>query len=443
MNKKYVTDNSRDLYKSAKENLIEAVSSPSRGPSYYSPYPIFMKKGSGYEIWDVDENRYIDYMMAYSTLIHGHANKELVQIISKKASEGTHFATAIPEEAQLADIITSNFQSIQKVRFVSTGTEASMTAVRLARAFTSKKKILKFEGHYHGWYDHLLYNTDPQPYSTLGAERDPVIIPEGSGLPNEVTTNLVTVWNNVEELRRRVKISRNEIACIITEPVMANIGVIPPSEGYLREVQEISNEYDIPFILDETVTGFRTFPLGAQLDFSLKPDLTIFGKALGAGMPIAAYGGRDDIMELLEWGKVLSFGTQNAHRLSTSVAIKSAEMSLRNDRLALKRTNTLAKKLAEQLSLLSDNVLVQQYGSILQVYFLKSNCNCKVIRDLRDFIQCVDPQKYNEFANRLRSEGIFIPHTQGLHFALSTAHTEKAIMESVAIFERTFKMSFK
>lgn len=439
MKKQYLTINSKKLYNSARKSLIEAVSSPSRGPSYYSPYPIFMKKGSGFEIWDVDENRYIDYMMAYSTLIHGHANKELVKVISKKAAEGTHFATAIPEEAQLADIITSNFPSIKKVRFVSTGTEASMTAVRLARAFTSKKKILKFEGHYHGWYDHLLYNTDPQLYSTLGAEQDPIIIPEGSGLPNEVTTNLVTVWNNVEELRRRVKISKNEISCIITEPVMANIGVIPPNEGYLKEVQEISNENDIPFILDETVTGFRTFPLGAQLDFGLRPDLTIFGKALGAGMPIAAYGGRDDIMELLEWGKVLSFGTQNAHRLSTAVAIKSAEMSLRDDRAALKKANTLAKELAEQISVLSDDVIVQHYGSIMQVYFLKSNCKRKRIRDLRDYIQCVDSQKYNEFANRLRPEGIFIPHTQGLHIALSTVHNDKALNETVAIFERAFK----
>lgn len=437
MPRNYSIRKSESLYNRSKDYLVDAVSSPSRGSAFYSPHPVFMERGSGAQIVDVDGNSYIDYVMGYSTLIHGHANRTIVDTIARKSAEGTHFATATPEEAELAEMVVSLFPSIDKLRFTSTGTEAVMMAVRLARAYSSRKKILKFEGHYHGWYDHVLYNIDPQLSSTLGAERDPVIITEGSGLPEEVSRNLVTVWNDPDELRRVVGIHKNEIACIITEPVMANLGIIPPDPGYLRQVQEIASENDIPFILDETVTGFRTYPGGAQLDMKLDPDITIFGKALGAGMQVAAYGGRDEIMRMLHWGSVLSYGTQNAHRLSISVAIESLKMSLRNGGEPLKNLNILCSRLSKGLSDISAGTIVQSYGSLVQLYFLKTDCDR--IRSLRDYVNCVDSRQYLRFANSLRENGVLVPHSQGLHLALSTAHTQKHVDETLRIVKETME----
>ena len=245
--------------------MIEGSSSHSRGPAVYGDYLLFIELASGSRIFDVDGNSYIDWMMAYGALPLGHAHPSIVEAIEEAASTGTLFAAASEIEVEVAELIQKVVPAAERVRFANTGTEAAMAAIRLARGYTGKPKFIKFEGHYNGWYDDFLVNAHPHQLTSLGHERDPVRIAESSGLNRGALNDTIVVpWNDLRAVERAIDTHRGQISAVITEGIMANMGVIPPEDGYLDGLVELCRKNQILFILDETVTGFRIAAGGCQ-----------------------------------------------------------------------------------------------------------------------------------------------------------------------------------
>jgi glutamate-1-semialdehyde 2,1-aminomutase len=305
------TQKSKVLFERALQVMIEGGSSASRGPVNYGPYPLFIDRGEGSHIYDVDGNGYIDWMMAYGALPLGHAHPKIVAAVSAGVASGAHFATATEIEIEVAELIQKMVPTAERVRFANTGTEATMAAIRLARGYTGKPKFIKFEGHYHGWYDDFLVSSNPQPLVSLGHRNDPIKIADSSGLNRHALEDTIVVpWNDLAAVERAIDTYRGQIAAIITEGIIANMGIIPPAPGYLSALEQLAHANNILFILDETVTGFRIAAGGCQEYYHLRPDITTFGKALGAGLPVAGFVGRADILEALAWGGVLHYGTQ-------------------------------------------------------------------------------------------------------------------------------------
>ena len=346
----FSTEKSRQLYERTLGVLIEASSSSSRGPANFGKYPIFMERGRGSRIYDVDGNEYIDWMMAFGALPLGHAHPEIVEAITEAAATGAHFATATPVELEVAEMLQAMVPNAERVRFANTGTEAMMAAIRLARGVTGRPKILKFEGHYHGWHDDLLVSSNVMPPSALGLRSDPVKIPDSSGLNRSALDDTIVVpWNDLQALQRAVENHPGQIAAIISEGIMANMGVIPPAKGYLQGLQELAQANGILFILDETVTGFRIAPGGCQEYYKLSPDLVTFGKALGCGLPVAALCGRAEVMDALQWGGVLHYGTHNGSRIGMYAARANLRVLTRDNNASFRHTWRIAERLCAGL----------------------------------------------------------------------------------------------
>src|SRR3954465_7919216 len=340
------TEKSKQAYERTLGVLIEASSSSSRGPANFGKYPLFMERGRGSRIYDVDGNEYIDWMMAFGALPLGHAHPEVVEAITGAAATGAHFATATPVELEVAEMLQSIVRNAERVRFANTGTEAVMAAIRLARGVTGRPKILKFEGHYHGWHDDLLVSSNVLPVSALGLRSDPVKVPDSSGLNRSALEDTIVVpWNDLLALQCAVENHPGQIAAIITEGVMANMGVIPPADGYLESLQKLAKANGIIFILDETVTGFRIAPGGCLEHYKLSPDLVTFGKALGSGLPVAALCGRAEVMDALQWGGVLHYGPHNGSRIGMFAARANLRVLTRDNNASFRHSWKISEKL--------------------------------------------------------------------------------------------------
>jgi glutamate-1-semialdehyde 2,1-aminomutase len=289
---------SQQAFERAQQSLVEGVNSPSRGAGVYSPGPIFLDRGQGSHVWDIDGNQYIDFMMSFGALIQGHAHPKLVSTVTQAMSEGSHFAAATPAEAEAAERFCRMVPSAEVVRFANTGSEATMLALRLARAHTGRNKFLKFEGHYHGWYDPYLLNSHSHPPDQLGSRENPNRIPDSKGIPSGTFDDVILApWNDVPSLERIMREQGDELAAVITEPIMANMGCILPRDGYLQRLRELTHEHGALLILDEVVTGFRYAPGGCQQYYGIQPDLSTFGKAMGAGFPVGAVAGERAILD--------------------------------------------------------------------------------------------------------------------------------------------------
>src|SRR5580658_9150836 len=320
---------SQQWFERAQQSLVEGVNSPSRGATVYTPGPIVLERGRGSQVWDADGNQYVDFMMSFGALIQGHAHPTLVKTVSEAIAEGSHFAAATSAEVEAAERFRRMVPSAEVVRFTNTGSEATMLALRLARAHTGRRKFLTFEGHYHGWYDPYLLNAHSHPPEQLGPVNNPARIPESEGIPPSTFDDVVLApWNDVAALERILKQHGHELAAVITEPIMANMGCIPPRQGYLRRLRELTQECGALLILDEVVTGFRYAPGGCQEYYGVKPDISTFGKALGAGFPVGAVAGSHLILERMQWSEkmVLHYGTFNGHRLTMKVVAANLEM---------------------------------------------------------------------------------------------------------------------
>jgi glutamate-1-semialdehyde 2,1-aminomutase len=424
----FLTEKSRELYQRTVGVLIEASSSSSRGPVNFGKYPIFMERARGSRIYDVDGNEYIDWMMAFGALPLGHAHPEVVEAIVEAASSGAHFATATPVELEVATMIQKIVPNAERVRFANTGTEAVMAAIRLARGVTGRPKILKFEGHYHGWHDDLLISSNVLPPTALGLRSDPVKIPDSSGLNRTALDDTIVVpWNDLSALESSLENHRGQVAAIITEGVMANMGVVPPADGYLAGLQKLAQSHGIVFILDETVTGFRIAPGGCQEYYKLSPDLVTFGKALGSGLPVAALVGRADIMDALQWGGVLHYGTHNGSRIGMFAARANLRMLTRDNNASFRHTWRIAEKLCtgfrDLLRKKGRAAIVQNVGPMLQVMFTDQ----PAIRDYRDFCQHVDRAAFQKFILSLFPFGIYASPSAALHSIVTLAHSDEDV----------------
>jgi len=421
----YDTSRSKALFERAMRVMVEGGSSPSRGPANYGAHPLFIDRASGSRVWDVDGNEYVDWMMAYGALPLGHAHPRVVQAVAEAAATGTLFAAATEIEIEVAELIQSLVPGAERVRFANTGTEAAMAAIRLARGYTGRPKFIKFEGHYHGWYDDFLVNAHPQPIASLGHRRDPVRIPDSSGLNRRSLDDTIVVpWNDLAAVERAIESTRGQVAAIVTEGIMANMGVIPPEPGYLPQLRELARANGILFVLDETVTGFRIAPGGCQQYYGLDPDISTFGKALGCGFPVAAFTGRAEVMEALAWGGVLHYGTQNSSRIGLHAARASLRVLAEDDGAAFRHLwrigELLGAGLREALAESRRPAIVQQVGPMLQIMFTDR----PAIRDYREFCAHVDRDAYRRLAWDLFRAGIYMTPSAALHSVTSLAHTE-------------------
>ncbi len=404
--------------------MLEGVNSPSRGAAVYSPGPVVLEKGRGSRVWDLDGNEYVDFMMSFGALLQGHAHPKIVEVVSEAISNGSHFAAATPAETEAADCFLRMVRNAEVVRFANTGSEATMLALRLARAHTGRTKFLKFEGHYHGWYDPYLLNGHSHPFDQLGRKEDPTRIPDSEGIPAATFQDVVLApWNDVDALERIMKKHGHELAAVITEPIMANMGCILPRDGYLQRIRELTAEFGAVFILDEVVTGFRYAPGGAQEYYGVKPDISTFGKALGAGFPIGAVAGRRDILERMRWGDrmVLHYGTFNGHRLTMKVVAANLDLLCAPD--AYKKLHAIGEAaiagLRDVFRRRGIKAIVQGFGPMFQIYFTDR----EAIQDYRDYCAYADTRAYSRFIHSLMDQGIYMTPSNGLHWIISTAHT--------------------
>jgi glutamate-1-semialdehyde 2,1-aminomutase len=421
----YSTEKSRELFQRALNVLVEGGSSPSRGPANYGEYPLFIDRGEGSHIYDVDGNKYVDWMMSYGALPLGHAHPRIVHALSVGASRGTQYSAATETEVQVAELIQQMVPSAERVRFTNSGTEATMAAIRLARGYTGRPKFIKFEGHYHGWHDDFLANAHPHPLASLGHRNDPIKIADSSGLNRRALHDTIVVpWNDLNALQRAIDAHRGQIAAVICEGIQANIGVIPPGRDFLKGLQQLARDNGILFILDEMVTGFRIAPGGCQEYYNLDPDISTFGKALGGGLPVAAFCGRAEIMEALAWGGVLHYGTYNAARIGMYAARACLREMNEADGAYFKHVWDIGEKmvagLRDVLGVNGVKAIVQAVGPMFQIMFTKRD----QISDYRDFCEHVDRDKYQRFALALFKHGVYMSPGAGTHSLTSLAHTD-------------------
>ena len=429
-----MVNTSQSLFERGLKVLVEGVSSASRGPATFGGAPRYMSHGAGARLHDVDGREYIDWMMAFGALPLGHAHPAIVEVVSREVARGSHFATALEVEVEVAELLVALLPNVDKVRFANTGTEACMAAFRLARGHTGRRKIIKFEGHYHGWWDGVLLNTNPMPLAALGHPNSPIRIPDSSGILEESFADTVVVrWNDVEALERAMALHGRDAACVVTEGVMANMGVIPPKPGYLLRMQQLCRQYGALFYLDETVTGFRVAAGGCAQLYGLAPDITTYGKALGGGFPMAMIGGRADVMAGLEWGRVLHFGTHNAGRLALHVTKCMLTTLLADDQAGFRRLTDLGQAMVGEITRVArasnrHGILVQSVGSMFQIFFTDQ----PAITNYRDFCAHVDRIKFRDFALRLMDKGVYMNPSATLHSLSSLAHTEADIAVTAA-----------
>ena len=423
---------SQQWFERAQQSLVEGVNSPSRGAAVYTAGPIFLERGQGSRVWDADGDEYVDFMMSFGALIHGHAHSTLVSVVSQAISEGAHFAAATSAEVEAAERFRRMVPSAEVVRFTNTGSEATMLALRLARAHTRRRKFLKFEGHYHGWYDPYLLNAQSHPFEQLGPPENPARIPDSQGIPSSTFDDVVLApWNHVAALEHVMREHGRELAAVITEPIMANMGCIPPRDGYLERLRQLTRDYGVLLIFDEVVTGFRYAPGGCEEYYGVRPDISTFGKALGAGFPVGAVAGPRSILERMRWGDemVLHYGTFNGHRLTMKVI--AANLDLLSADGAYRKLHALGDAaiagLREVFRRRKANAIVQGFGPMFQIYFTERDA----IHDYRDYCRYVDTGRYSRFIHLLLESGVYMTPSNGLHWIISSAHTETDVQALV------------
>lgn len=422
-----------ELQGKAVSELPEATSSNHRGQTAYEPYPmIYMDDAEGVHLTDVDGNQYIDFHGGVSSIIVGHRPAKQIESVKEQLNRGPYFATSYELEYETAKLVNEMVPTSDRTKFINTGTEAITSAIRLARAYTGKEKILTFEGMYHGHTDYALCNVHPHP-ADLGSRRNPAKIPEANGIPDSTLETVVSIpWNDTELLAEKLERNGDEIAAIVTEAVMSNSGLIWPDDEYLAELQRLSREHGVLFILDEVVTGFRMSLRGAQGYFDLEPDLAVFGKALANGYPCAAVTGRKEVMEFIgsDSDKATFMGTFSGNPLV--VAAAHANLQLLQDvghegyDALYEKGTRLTDGLREILTDAGHDVFVPEFAGFFCLHFTDGETDPSEWRDYRDLAPHVDDQRYARFASGMVGEGIFIPPHAG-RINLMHDHTEAHI----------------
>ena len=418
---------SKKLFQEAKKVIPSGVNSPVR---YFSPYPFFVKKSNGSHIWDVDNNELIDFCNGYGALLLGHRRKEILSAVSSQLKQGTLFCTPTEQEIVLSKLIIKNYPSIEKVRLVNTGGEATMTAIRLARGYTKKNKIIKFEGCYHGAHDSVLVKAGS------GSAHNGISVSEG-GLKEISKHTFVAKYNDFSHLENIVKNS-NDIAGVIIEPIIANMGLILPEKSFLKKLRQITKQNNIPLIFDEVVTGFRVSPGGAQEFFGIKPDMTTLAKALSNGFTIAAVGGKKKIMEqLAPTGNVYQASTFAGNPVSVSAAIASIQTI---NKLKNKLYSKLERYCARFSKALDDIATDYQIphqinftSSMMQLFFSENP-----VTDYETSMKS-DAKKFKKMFSTLLKNGVFIAPSQFEVVFFSDRHIDIDLNKSLESYDTALK----
>lgn len=424
---------SEALLERSKKVLAGGVSSEFR--KYNHPHALFYTHGKGSKIYDVDGNEYLDFTLSQGPLILGHSHPHVLKTVNEYSEEGQLFAGQHIKEVELAEKLNQLIPSAELMRFCLDGSEAIQTAFRVARAKTGKQKFLRFEGHYHGWMDNVCWGISAPSAEALGDLENPEVFPWTQGLPTHSKDEFIILpWNDLELLKKIVKERHQEIAAIITEPVMCNSGCIPPKAGFLEGIRALCDEFKITFILDEVITGFRVSISGAQKHFNILPDLSIFAKAMGSGYPISAIVGKREWMELIAQSKVIHAGTMNASNPTIAAALATIEVLERENpyermyRLGLKLMDGLRKAAKDN----GHNLLVQGLGPMFNTGFT----DLKEVNNYRDTFS-YDKAKLSKFVAAMHNEGIRIIG-RGLWY-ISTVHTEEEIDHAIAVATKVLK----
>ncbi|MBN9233486.1 MULTISPECIES: aspartate aminotransferase family protein [Phyllobacteriaceae] len=426
------TTRSRDYFARSSEIIPSGVNSTARAVwSGWDPYPLFVDRGTGSHIFDVDGNEYIDYLLGLGPMILGHRPQKITEaVVDFIQNRGTVFAMPAAEEITLSEKIIAAVPAIEQVRLCNTGTEAVLYAVRLARAFTGRKKLIRFEGMYHGFSDGVYWSKHPT-IETAGPDKAPKAIPQGPGMPAGLDDSLVILpWNDVEALRDAIAREGHNIAAVITEAVMCNTGCILPEPGYLEAMRDLTAKAGIILICDEVITGFRLSLGGAQGYYGLQPDLSTFAKGLGGGFPVAALGGRKDIMALVADGTVSMAGTYAAN----GIAVTAANATL--DHLATPGLyDTLygrCQKLFDGLAkVIADNDIpayVTGVGPVMQLWFAD-----QPIRNYRDAARHARHDVFRTWWEEMLDRGVLFHPGAFENLFISFAHTDDDIAQTVAI----------
>ncbi len=405
------------FFERAKKVIPGGVNSPVRACRAVKSNPVFFERGEGAYLIDVDGNRYIDYVASWGPLILGHSHSNVIAEVYFASKRGTSFGAPTWLEVELAELIRECIPSMEKVRLVNSGTEATMSALRLARAYTGRKKIVKFDGCYHGHSDSLLVKAG-SGLATFG-------IPLSPGVPDELTTHTMSLpFNNEEAVKEAFEKYGSEIACVILEPVPANMGVVPPKEGFLKFLREITEKYGALLIFDEVITGFRLGLGGAQGVFGIQPDLTCLGKIIGGGLPVGAYGGREEIMNFIApEGPVYQAGTLSGNPIAVSAGLatlKELKKPGTYERLEY-LTKTLEEGFKEILKDLNLPYQVSRCASMITLFFTN-----KPVVDFESALSC-DTEKFAKFWQHMLEKGVYLPPSQFEAWFVSLAHTERDI----------------
>ena len=397
------------------------VNSPVRNFSKVGGHPRFIARGDGSKIYDIDGNAYIDYVASWGPLVLGHAHPSITEAISTAALNGTSFGAPTPLETELAEIIVNAVPSIEKVRLVNSGTEATMSAIRVARGYTGRDKILKIDGCYHGHVDYLLAKAG-SGVATFG-------LSDSGGVPEDFARNTLTVpFNNPDAVREAIEANPDEIACLILEPIMGNMGIIPPREGYLNQLREITEEHGIVLIFDEVITGFRVAYGGAQTYYNVTPDMTCLGKIIGGGLPVGAYGGKQEIMGCVApEGDVYQAGTLSGNPLAVTAGITTlkrlAEAGVYEQLES--RAAALAEGLAEATQKHDIDAWHSRVGSMLMLYFTS-----ETVTDA-DGARTADTERFEHYFWGLVARGVYVAPSQFEAGFVSLVHSEDDINKTV------------
>ena len=420
---------SEELFKKALQYLPGGVNSPVRAFRAVGGNPFFVNKAKGCRIWDVDGNEYVDYVGTWGPAIHGHAHPRIVQAVQETAVYGTSFGIPNPLEVKMAEMIRQLVPSVEKVRMCNSGTEATMSAIRLARGFTGREKIIKFEGCYHGHADSLLVKAGSGAL-TFG-------YPDSAGVPAAFTQHtLLAPYNDLDAVKALFAANPGAIAGIIVEPVPGNSGVFAPLPGFLEGLREVTEKNGALLIFDEVMTGFRVAKGGAQERFGIKPDLSCFGKIIGGGLPVGAFGGRAEIMDYLApLGPVYQAGTLSGNPLAMAAGIASLELLLEND--CYTKLEQLGQQLESGMQDVAKSagipVRFNRVGAMFCAYFTD-----QPVHNLADAMKS-DRERFAKYFRGMLEQGVFLAPSQFEAGFLSTAHTEADIETTVRAAQMVLK----
>ena len=425
-------DRSKELFSVATDVIPGGVNSPVRAFGSVRMEPVYIRSGRGSRLYDVDGNEYIDYVCSWGPLILGHADPRVLQVLHEASQSGTSFGANTEIEVRFARLITEIYPSIDMIRMVNSGTEATMSAVRLARGYTGRSRIIKFEGCYHGHGDSFLIKAG-SGVLTLG-------IPGSPGITESTAQDtLVGSYNHIDSVKALIEAHRGEIAAVILEPVMGNAGVIPPQEGFLEDLREVTAEEGIVLIFDEVITGFRVALGGAQELYGIEPDLTCLGKIIGGGLPVGAFGGKREIMEhLAPVGPVYQAGTLSGNPLAMALGYKTVSILKEGDIYGQleDRSRRLEEGIRENLKRQKRSCQLNRVGSMMSLFFSE--------KPVVDFTSAMnsDRELFIDYFKSMLDEGIYLAPSPFEASFLSASHSEEDIDETIEANGRCLREVF-